>query len=77
MICVFCKGTVSKKSVQEDVKVGNDHVLVQMEAEVCDHCHERYFPEGSVDYLQKLRRNLTDEKANLKVVGQVFEATAK
>lgn len=74
MICIFCKGTVSKKKVEEEVKVGVDHILVQLDAEVCNNCHERYFPEGTVDYLQKLRRELKTKKTQFKAIGQVFEA---
>ncbi len=72
MICVFCKGNLTKKEVEEEFKVGNDHIMVEVEAEVCDNCHERYFPQGTVDYLLKLKRELKTTKKQLKAVGQVF-----
>ena len=74
MICVLCKGKVSRKTVQEDVAVGNDHIMVSLEAEVCDNCHERYYSEGTVDYLQKLRRDLKSHKDWFTPVGQVYQA---
>lgn len=73
MICVMCKGTVTKKMVEEDIAIGHDHFLVNLEAEVCNDCHERYYPEGTVDYLQKLRREFKSKKGCFKSVGQVYQ----
>lgn len=74
MICVLCKGKVSKKMVQEDIAVGNDHIMVDLEAEVCGSCHERYYPAGTIDYLQKLKRDLKSHKEQFTPVGQVYQA---
>jgi YgiT-type zinc finger domain-containing protein len=74
MICIFCKGKVSKKVVEEEVKVENNHVMVEVEAEVCESCHERYFPQGTIDYLLKVKRELKAGKKNLKLIGKVFQA---
>lgn len=73
MTCVFCKGSVSPKEVEEEIKAGMDHIIVTLKAEVCDHCHERYYPEGTVDYLQKLKKELKTQKNHFKPVGQVFQ----
>lgn len=73
MICVLCKGKVSKKMVREDVTVGNDHIVVNLEAEVCENCHERYFSEGTADYLQRPKRDLKNKKDRFKLVGQVYQ----
>ncbi|OGQ04600.1 MAG: hypothetical protein A2W61_07350 [Deltaproteobacteria bacterium RIFCSPLOWO2_01_44_7] len=74
MKCVFCKGSLVKKMVEEEVKAGNDHILAEVEAEVCVNCHERYFPQGTIDYLQKLKKELKNKKEQFKPVGQVFRA---
>lgn len=73
MICVLCKGKVLRKTVQEDISAGNDHLVVSLEAEVCENCHERYFPEGTVDYLQKLKRELKSKKGHFTAIGQVYQ----
>lgn len=73
MICVFCKGSLTQKKVREEIKVGNDHVLVDLDAEECDNCHERYFPSGTVDYLQRLKEELKTKRSSFKVVGQVYQ----
>ena len=74
MICVLCRGKVSKKKVTEDVTVGHDHLVVRLEAEVCENCHERYYPEGTVDLLQKMKRDLKTRKDRFKPVGQVYQS---
>ncbi|MBI4373540.1 MAG: YgiT-type zinc finger protein [Deltaproteobacteria bacterium] len=74
MICVLCKGKVAKKVVQEDITVGNDHIMVNLEAEVCESCHERYYSEGTVDYLKKLRQDLKSHREQFTPVGQVYQA---
>ena len=74
MICVLCKGSVMKQKVEEEVAVGKDHILVIVEAEVCENCHERYFPEGTVDYLQKLRKDLQFKRELFRAVGQVYQS---
>lgn len=73
MTCIFCRGNLSKKKVQEEIQVDYDHIMVEVEAEVCDNCHERYFPEGTVNYLQKLRKELKTKKGRFKPVGQVYQ----
>ena len=72
MTCIFCKGNLSRKKVQEEVQVDNDHIVVEVETEVCDNCHERYFPEGTVDYLQRLRRELKTKKGQFKPIRQTY-----
>ncbi|MBI2082834.1 MAG: YgiT-type zinc finger protein [Deltaproteobacteria bacterium] len=74
MICILCKGKVAKRVVQEDITVGNDHIMVNLEAEVCENCHERYYPEGTVDYLQKLKQDLKSHREQFTPVGQVYQA---
>ena len=74
MICVFCKGKLVKKNVEEEIKVGNDHVMVEVGAEVCNDCGERFFPQGTVDHLLKLKRKLKKDKKQFKAVGKVFRA---
>ena len=74
MKCIFCKGNLSKELVTEEVKVGNDHVLVKLEAEVCENCHEKYFPEGTVDFLQEIKKKLKADKSHLKPIGQVYQS---
>lgn len=76
MKCIFCKGTLVQKKVQEEVTVGNDHVLTLVDAEECENCHEKYFSSEAVDQLQKLREELKTRKDQFKVVGQVYQCAS-
>ena len=76
MICIFCKGKVAKQKVQEDIQVGSDHMVVEVEAEVCENCHERYYPQGTADRLLALKRQFKTDKNRLKPIGQVYQAVA-
>ena len=74
MICVFCKGRVVEREVEEDITVGSDHLVVTVKAEVCENCHEHYYSEGVIDSLQRLKRELRAKKDSFKAVGQVYHA---
>ena len=74
VICVFCKGKVTKQKVQEEIRVGNDYVVAEVDAEICGNCHERYFIQGTIDHLLKLKRRLKRNKKHLQQVGKVFRA---
>ena len=74
MRCVLCGGDLEQKLVEEEVKVGADHILVEVEAEVCRNCHERYFAEGVIDRLIELKQKLKVKKVNFPLVGSVYKA---
>ena len=43
MKCVLCGGEVAKKKIEEEVRLNGDHVMVEVEVEVCQNCHEKYY----------------------------------
>lgn len=73
MKCALCGGELFKKDVKEEVIEGNEHVVVQVKAEVCESCHERYYPSGVVDKLIEIKENLKKKKLKLRPVGKVYE----
>ncbi len=74
MICIYCKGNLRSKKVEEEIKVGKDHVLVQITAEICEHCHERYFSDSALGKMLELKQKLKKDKKHFKAVGKVFRA---
>lgn len=72
MKCVLCGGVLQEKVVEEEVRVGSDHFLVKMKVEVCRDCNERYYQEGQVDELIKLKKRLSAEKKQYQPVGKVY-----
>ena len=73
MKCIFCKGNLVEKKVQKEVKVGGDYFLVPLQAEVCEQCHETYFAEGTVDYIQQFKKTAKAKKSLFTPIGQVFQ----
>ncbi len=58
MHCVICKrGTVKSGKVQAELRVGTDHLMVPVEAEVCAECGEAYYSTETMRYLEQVREN--------------------
>ena len=73
MKCVLCGGDVLKKKVEEEVRVGRNHVMIKVEAEVCKNCHEKYYSSEVMDKLTKIKEQLGKEKEHLKQIGLVYK----
>ena len=74
MKCVICKtGDVKKASVQSEIKVGYDHLLVIVEAEACTECGEPYYTSDTMRYLGQLREKFRRREIAPPLVGKVYE----
>lgn len=61
MRCVVCKSADNeKKTVDEDIKVDRNIILVSMEVLVCNSCGERCCDRASVRKIEDLRAKLRD-----------------
>ena len=77
MKCVICRSTaIEKKIVEEEIKAGNDIVLVPLELIVCQNCGERYYDKISMLKLEKVREKIREGKISLRTVGKVMKAEA-
>ena len=57
--CLNCGiGTTKIKDVQKILSMNTDTVLINVKAEVCDHCGERYYDPETVRYFEKLKLEL-------------------
>lgn len=74
MKCALCGGNLVKETVQEEVKVHQDHIMVDVEAEVCQNCHERYFEEGVIDRLIAIKKKVIEREFKLPKIGEVYRA---
>lgn len=73
--CAICGGKVEEKEVSEEVRVGNDFVVIDnVRAGVCVECGERYYPPGVVDKLRNIERSIMDRKRlkELDVIGNAY-----
>jgi YgiT-type zinc finger domain-containing protein len=74
MNCVICKsGEVVQGPVQAEIKVGNDHLMVTVQAETCAECGEAYYSAETLRYLERLREEFTRKKIVPPSVGKVYE----
>lgn len=73
MRCAICGGELKDKIVTEEIAEGNDRVVTKVRANVCEDCHERYYQEGVVDNLIRLKETLSKKKLKLQQVGKVYE----
>ena len=74
MKCVICKsGEVVQAPVQTEIKVGNDHLMVTVQAEACAECGEAYYSAETLRYLERLREEFTRKKIVPPLVGKVYQ----
>ena len=73
--CAICGGKVEEREISEEVRVGNDFVIVEnVRAGVCTECGVRYYPPGVVDRLRDIERSIRDRKRikKLDVIGSTY-----
>ena len=76
MICVICKrGEVKARRVEAEIKVGTDHLLVGVDAEVCTECGEAYYPPEAMRRLEQVREDFTRKAINPPAIGTVYQLT--
>jgi YgiT-type zinc finger domain-containing protein len=76
MKCVVCKSPdVKKKMVEEELKVGSDIALYNIEVMVCGNCGERYYDRKTLTHLEELKEKLKEKKVGLEVVGKVLRVS--
>ncbi len=73
--CAICGGEVEEREVSEEIRVGNDFVIIEnIRAGVCVACGERYYPPGVVDKLRQIERGIRDRKRlrELDIIGSTY-----
>ncbi|MBU2568336.1 MAG: YgiT-type zinc finger protein [Elusimicrobia bacterium] len=73
MKCALCGGNLSNQQVIEEVIEGTKHVIVKVNAGVCENCHERYYPSGVIDKLIDIKERLKRNRIKLHPIGKVYE----
>ena len=76
MKCALCGGETVEATVVEEIRVREDHIMVPVKAEVCQDCSERYYPEGTIDYLIDLKERIWARQENMTQTGRVFKVNA-
>ncbi len=74
MQCVICKtGDVHPATVEAELKIGKDRLLVPVQAEVCAECGEAYYSTETMQHLEQVRENFTQRMIAPQSVGSVYQ----
>jgi len=75
MKCVICKSTnISIKTVEEEIRHGEDIVLVPLEVLVCSNCGERYYSRSVMHQLEDIKAKVQNQSVPLENVGKILRA---
>lgn len=74
MKCVIChSSTIELKTVNEEIWMDEDVVLVPVEVLVCANCGERYYDRRAMRRLEEAEEQLRQKKLPLNIVGRVLK----
>lgn len=75
MKCVICNSSIiEKKQVEEEVRDGDNVVLISIEVLVCRQCGERYYTRQIMKKLEEIEEKIKEKKISLKEVGRVLKS---
>ncbi len=74
MRCVICSSPdIEEREVEEEIRIGNDIVVVPVKTKVCAGCGERYYDRKTMTLLEEIEDKLEKKSINLRVVGKVLK----
>lgn len=76
MKCVICRtGEVQPGTVETELKVGPDRLIVRLLAELCQQCGEVYYSPEALQKLERVREDFVRKAIAPQPVGQVYEVS--
>ena len=73
MKCVVCSSQdIEEKIVDEEIKLENDIIMVNIQTPVCGSCGERYYDRKTLKMLEDVEEKLRRKAVRLDVVGSVL-----
>ncbi len=74
--CPVCGGDLIEKEVDKLLRGGMHTAVVNVSAEVCLRCGERYYSQETVRYFEQIRIKLKrQETADLQLLGKFFSVS--
>lgn len=74
MKCVICNSPhIEMKKVEEEIKSGNNILIVPTEVLVCLSCGERYYDKKTMRKIEEIRSKLQKRDLAMDEVGKVFK----
>ena len=75
MKCVVCKSSdIQMKTVEEEIEIGSDIILIPIDVLVCLNCGERYYDRKTLKKIEELKSKATSRDLEIEEVGKVFKA---
>ncbi len=74
MRCVICGGRdIKDKEVEEEIKVGNDIIIVPVKVKVCMSCGERYYDRETMKMLEEVEEKIEKKQLKVELMGKVLK----
>ncbi|CAN2045351.1 Zinc finger domain-containing protein, MqsA-type [Candidatus Magnetomoraceae bacterium gMMP-1] len=72
--CAICGGQLIEKKVEKLLRGGKNMASVNVKAELCLHCGERFYTPETIEQFEKIELELEREKTrNFQLVGRAFQ----
>ncbi len=59
--------------MEEDIKVGNDIVIVPVNVKVCKSCGERYYDRETMKILEEMEERIESGQLKIDLIGKVLK----
>lgn len=74
MKCVICNSPdIEEKELEEEIKVGEDVLLVPLKVMVCLGCGERYYTRKTMKIIEEIEEKVKNKEIPLHAVGRVLK----
>lgn len=71
--CPVCGGEMIEKEVEKILRGGDNTAIINVNAEVCQHCGERLFSTDIIRKFEEIRKNLKKKQTDgYTLVGQSY-----
>lgn len=78
MRCVICSGRdIKDKEVEEELKLGNDIIIVPVKVKVCMSCGERYYDRETMKMLEDVEEKLERKQLKVEPTGKVLKVAGE
>ncbi len=74
MKCVICNNPrIEIRAAEEEIRWGNNILLVPMEVLMCLNCGERYYDKRAMKKIEETRSRLRKRNLEMDEIGKVFK----
>ena len=72
MRCLICHSPdIEIKQINEEVNSNSDIIYIPISIPVCQNCGERYYDSKTMQYLERTKKQLKENKIQLREIGKI------